>query len=273
MNGVAAAFSISARRRPRSVASAWLILVGLALCFRLSAPAAEVIPPPPPNHFNDFARMVRPETAAKLNRDLAAFERETSNQILVAIYPRLQSASSVDDYAVRVAQSWKVGNKTRDNGAVLFVFQESRDLWITTGYGLEGALPDALAKRIIENEIIPRFRAGDFEAGLTAGVNAMMAAARGEYRGTGRTVADASGSNAPGGSVMFLVVLAFIILASLRGASRRQTIYGRRGPRTVWMNPGGWGGRGGGGWGGGGGGGTFSGGGGSFGGGGAGGKW
>jgi len=265
--------TIPATRRQRSVAPAWLILFGLVLFFQLAGHTAEVIPPPPPNHFNDFARMVRPETAAKLNRDLAAFERETSIQILVAIYPRLPSASSVDDYAVRVAQSWKVGNKTRDNGAILFAFQESRDLWITTGYGLEGALPDALAKQIIENEIIPRFRAGDFDAGLTAGVTAMMAAARGEYRGTGRTVADASGGNAPGGSVMALAVLAMIILAGLRGASRRQTIYGRRGPRTVWMNPGGWGGRGGGGWGGGGGGGTFSGGGGSFGGGGAGGKW
>lgn len=249
----------------------WLRNLCLALLLSSGVHAAEVIPPPPPNHFNDFARMVRPETAAQLNTELANFERETSNQILVAIYPRMQSASSVEDYTVRVAQSWKVGNKARDNGAVLFLFQESRDVRIVTGYGLEGALPDALAKRIIENEIVPNFRAGNFDAGLTAGVRAMIAATRGEYRGTGRTAAD-SGAAIGGSSPMMLILVAIIIIVGLYRASRPvpQTVYGRRGSRTVYTRPGGWGG---GGWGGGGGGGSFSGGGGSFGGGGAGGKW
>lgn len=232
--------------------------------------AAEVIPPPPANHFHDGARLVRPDTAAQLNRELAQFERDTSNQIIVAIYPRLQSNSSVEDYAVRVAQSWRVGQKDRKNGAVLFIFQESRDLRIVTGYGLEGALPDALAKQIIENEIVPRFRAGDFDAGVAAGARAMMAAVRGEYRGTGATVADSRGGGAPvTGFWPALLVIIFILL--IRGASRRSTIYGRQGRRGVWVNRGPWGG-GSGGWGGGSGG-TFSGGGGSFGGGGAGGKW
>ena len=83
---------------------------------------------------------------------LAQFERESSNQILVAIYPRMQSASSVEDYTVRVAQAWRVGQKARNNGVVLFVFQESRDVRIVTGYGLEGVLPDAIAKRIISDD-------------------------------------------------------------------------------------------------------------------------
>lgn len=245
--------------------------------------AAETIPPAPPNHFNDFAGLVAPAVGQQLNRELAQFERETSNQILVAIYPRLQSDSSVDDYAVRVAQKWAVGQKERKNGAVLFVFKESRDVWIATGYGLEGALPDALCKRIIEEEIVPRFRSGDFAGGLRAGVQAMMAATRGEYKGTGATQRDRGGRTTRqpsgitfGSFVIFLIVLTVIS----RGASRRRsTVFGRRGRRTMWMGPpwggGGWGGGswggGGGGWGGGGG--TFSGGGGSFGGGGAGGKW
>lgn len=243
----------------------WLGLLALAVGLR----AAEVIPPAPPNHFNDAAKLVRPATAAQLNQELAQFERDTSNQILVAIYPRMHSESSVDDYAVRVAQAWRVGQKGRNNGAVLFVFQQSRDVRIVTGYGLEGALPDALCKRIIENEIVPRFRTGDFDGGLVAGVRAMMAATRGEYRGTGRT---AAGDGSTGFSLPWPLVLFILIMLFVRASFRRGTVYGGRGRRNMWVGRGPWGGGGGGGWGGGGGG-TFSGGGGSFGGGGAGGKW
>jgi uncharacterized protein len=155
---------------------------------------------------------------------------------------------------------------------VLFIFQESHDLRIVTGYGLEGALPDARCKQIIENEIIPRFRTGDFDGGVTAGVRAMMAAIRGEYQGTGRTVAQMGSGRSVFGGFWFIFFIVIIVLIA-RASSRRQVVYGRRGRRTMWMPGGPWGG-GGGGWSGGsGGGGTFSGGGGSFGGGGAGGKW
>jgi uncharacterized protein len=259
------------------------ILRSIAICLGLFhfAHAAEVIPPAPPNHFNDLAGVVRPATATQLNRELAQFERDTSTQLLVAIYPRMQSESSVEDYTVRVAQKWGVGQRERRNGAVLFVFQQSRDIRIVTGYGLEGALPDALCKQIIENEIAPRFRAGDFDGGLTAGVRAMMAAVRGEYRGSGRTnteTAARTGGRSQG-VIMIIVILAFIIMGAIRARSQRSVVYGRRGRRTTWtdrdpwLGGGSWGGGGigGGSWGGGGG--TFSGGGGSFGGGGAGGKW
>lgn len=247
-----------------------MLIVAAFLASLAAAPitrAAETIPPAPKNHFNDYAGVVRPDTASQLNRELAQFERDTSNQIVVAIFPRMQSDSSVEDYTVRVAQAWRVGQAGRRNGAVLFVFQASRDIRIVTGYGLEGALPDALAKQIIENEIVPRFRAGDFDGGIAAGVRAMIAATRGEYRGTGRTAADANGSGGGMGigGIIFLIV-ALIVLSNLTRRSRR-VVYGGRGRHTMW---GPWGG---GGFGGGGGGGTFSGGGGSFGGGGAGGRW
>jgi len=108
------------------------------------------------------------------------------------VYPKMQSDSSIEDYTVRVAQSWGVGQKNNNNGAVLFVFVQDRKMYIQVGYGLEGALPDALAKRIIETEIKPRFRNGDFDGGLRAGVTAILQAVKGEYKGTGRTVADRS---------------------------------------------------------------------------------
>ncbi len=238
------------------------------------ARADETIPPAPRDHFNDYAGIVAPGTAQALESELTQFERDTSNQIIVAIYPRMESDSSVEDYAVRVAQAWGVGAKGRNNGTVLFVFQESHKIWIATGYGLEGALPDARCKQIIEDEIAPRFRAGDFSGGMVAGVNAMMAAARGEYRGTGRTAHD--GRQRGGGLPLPVLVVVFIVIAVASAfARRRNTVYYRGGRRGLWFGggPGSWGGGSGGGWSSGGGGGSFSGGGGSFGGGGAGGSW
>jgi len=249
--------------------------IGLAFLLLLAAGvrAAEVIPPAPPDHFNDYAGIVEAGAAQQLNGELAQFERDTSNQIVVAIYPHMQSDSSIEDYTVRVAQAWGVGQKERKNGAVLFVFSQDRKLFIQVGYGLEGALPDALCKRIIEDEITPQFRNGDFTAGMAAGVHALMAAARGEYRGAGRTARDAR--DARGGNIptpIFLLVILAIIAGSIF-ARRRNTVYYRGGRRALWLGGMGGFGSSGGNWGGGGGGGSFSGGGGSFGGGGAGGSW
>jgi uncharacterized protein len=253
-----------------------LLLSILVVALRISAWGAEVLPPAPRDHFNDYAGAVTRETAQRLNGQLDQFERETSNQILVAIYPTMQSNSSIEDYTVRVAQSWGVGLKDRKNGAVLFIFKNDRTLYIQVGYGLEGPLPDARCKQIIENEIVPRFKAGDFDGGVTAGVAAILASVRGEYTGTGSTVNDQrGGAEQHGGGWIFGVIIALIVIQAIFGR-RRNTLYTRGGRRGIWMFPGGGSGWGGGNWGGGssgGGGGTFSGGGGSFGGGGAGGRW
>ncbi len=247
-----------------------LASVILLCCF--TALAAEVIPPPPTNHFNDFASVVSPQTAAQLNGELKNFERDTGNQVLVAVFPKMQSDSSIEDYTQRVAQSWKVGRKATNNGAVLFVFIQDHKMFLQVGYGLEGALPDALAKQIIENEIKPRFKENDFDGGLTAGVHAIIAATRGEYKGTGKTVAESQ----PMQSSTLILIFAAVLVFGVFGLLFIRMLSGR----------GGRGGRGGDGWmmssggssifssgGGGGGGGSFSGGGGSFGGGGAGGSW
>ncbi len=234
---------------------------------------AETIPPPPRAYFNDATGTISPAVARRLDQRLEAFERETSNQLLVAIYDRMDSESSVFDYTRRVAETWRVGQADRNNGAVLFVFLQDREMYLQVGYGLEGALPDALAKRIIADEIAPHFRRGDFDGGMTAAVEAMIAATKGEYTGTGRTAASGRGQGrSPGydGAVVFIIIL-FAVLRALFG--RRRVVLGRRGHHRSggWWIGGGGGGFGGGGFGGGGGG--FSGGGGSFGGGGAGGRW
>lgn len=230
--------------------------------------AAETMPPAPRDHFNDYAGIVAPATARQLNDELTQFERDTSNQIVVAIFPHMSSDSSIEDYTQRVAQKWGVGQKDKRNGAVLFIFSSDRKLFIQVGYGLEGVLPDALCKQIVANEITPRFRTGDFTGGAAAGVHAMLAAAKGEYRGTGRTVADGRRNDDAGPGFIGLIIFGIIVLSIIRAASRRNSVYGRRGLVTPWISTGGWGGGSSGG-----GGGSFSGGGGSFGGGGAGGSW
>jgi uncharacterized protein len=249
----------------------WPLLLPLFGALLLGAAhGAEVIPPAPLDHFNDYAGIVRADTARQLDAELTQFERATSNQIVVAIFPHMQSASSIEDYTVRVAQAWGVGQRDKKNGAVLFIFSQDRKLYIQVGYGLEGALPDALCKQIIANEITPRFRTGDYPGGVTAGVHAIRAAPRGEYHGTGRIVADNSRSNDSGAGSGIIVLLLLGILG-IYGVwrARRGFVYGGRGSSS-WID---WGGGGGGGFSGGGGGGSFSGGGGSFGGGGAGGSW
>jgi uncharacterized protein len=258
------------------------LLRGVWFCILLlgfSLQAAEVIPPKPTRYCNDYASVLSIPTAQSLDRTLEQLEKTDSTQILVAIYPKMQTDSSIEDYTVRTFKQWGVGQAKTNNGAVLFIFVQEHKLRIEVGYGLEGALPDITCKRIIENEITPRLRRNDWDGAVSAGVTAIIQAAHGEYKGAGRTVQGTRRGRRSNSGVVFLIFLAFVIFASTR--RRRGTAYGRAG-RSVWGGPfwgGGWGG-GGGSWGGGsrsgGGGGWsggFSGGGGSSGGGGASGSW
>jgi uncharacterized protein len=248
--------------------SASFAICGL-LFLAVSARTAETMPPAPEKYFNDSAGVTRPGTAARLNQALEQFEKDTSSQIVVAVFPKMQSDSSIEDYINRMFRAWKIGQKQKNNGVLLAVFTQDHKMRIEVGYGLEGAIPDAIAKRIISDEITPRFRQNDFDGGLTAGVNALMQAARGEYKGTGRTQAQGRPFNPILVPLIFFGVLALVAFLARRGS--RGTLY--RGRRSGWMGPTIWTG---GGWGGGGGGssgGGFSGGGGDSGGGGASGSW
>src|SRR5262245_30323466 len=237
------------------------------------------MPPAPSRYFNDYASVVSQQTADALNQKLVDFEKATSSQVVVAVFPTMQSPSSVEDYVHRIFQAWQIGQKNRNNGVLLAVFVKERKLRIEVGYGLEGALPDAIAKRIIEEEITPHFKRGNFDAGLSAGVNAILQATRGEYKGSGRL----RGSDLRRPPATFTSFVVFIILMGLMPllarAARRGTVYGRSGRRRYsdpwwgsgWSTGGGWSsGGGGGGWSSGS---SFSGGGGSSGGGGASGSW
>ena len=257
----------------RRLAGWTFILCYVALAQAL---AAEVIPPKPAAYFNDYASVVSKAAASRLNEQLAQFERETSNQVVVAVFPKMQSDDDVAAYTQRIAEAWGVGQKDKRNGVVLFVFTQDHKMFIQVGYGLEGALPDATAFDITEYRIKPHFRSNDYEGGLAEGIDSILKAIHGEYKGSGQTTLERRRNRAPAPSFLFFIIF-FVILSIISRIMRRLGGYSyssrrRGGPVFIPM---GFGGGSGGGWSSGGGGGFsgFSGGGGSFGGGGAGSSW
>jgi len=266
------------RGTPRRIRYLHLLILSLCSIAFGTVRAAEVMPPKPSRYFNDYAGVVSQEAALRFNEQLAQFERETSNQVVVAVFRKMQSDSDVADYGQRIAQSWGVGQKnvSQGNGVVLLVFIDDRKISLQVGYGLEGALPDLVAFDIRSRHITPHFRNGDYEGGLAEGIDLILKAIRGEYKGDGKTNAERTTSNTRGSNgLLFWIVLVIIILIVTRSSRRGRRGYGYSGFGGPYV--GGWGSGGGGGWSGGsssgGGFSSFGGGGGSFGGGGSSGSW
>ena len=250
----------------------------LAAVLVLTVSASAQIPPRPsvPRAVNDFAGVFSRSDAEYMNRVLVDFADSTSNRIVVVTVDDLGGMEPAM-FAYGIGEQWGVGSDKFDNGVVVLVkpktSRSSGQVYIAVGYGLEGAIPDAIAKRIVENEMIPRFRENDYTGGVAAALNVLMRLSAGEisYKEYEESVSDgAGGFVALGFIILFIIVL---VIARRNGP----TNIGHGGSSVAdaifWSSMLG-GGRGGRGFGGGGGGG-FSGGfgGGSFGGGGAGGSW
>ncbi|MDH2132943.1 TPM domain-containing protein [Sphingobium yanoikuyae] len=235
----------------------------------------------------DAANLLSPQQEQALTAKLAALDKQSGRQVVVATVPDLQGYE-IGDYAYQLGRSWGIGSKEKDDGTILLVAPNERKVWIATGYGVEGIVTDALASRIYRTAIIPRFKAGDFPGGIDAGVNELatlltLPPEEAKARAAAAEAEQRKGDNG-GGAVMLvfwvivIVIVGISMFASRGGRGRRYR--GGAGPVIIWgPSDSGWGsgggsgwGSGGGGWGGGDGGG-FSGGGGSFGGGGAGGSW
>jgi len=183
--------------------------------------AAETIPPKPAGYFNDYAGVVSKEAALRFNEQLAQFERDTSNQIIVAVWSKFPSASSLDDFAQRTYQVWQPGQKGKNNGAILFVFVEDHKMRIQTGYGLEGALPDITSDDIIRNQIAPYFKAGNYEKGFAQGIDSILKAVRGEYKGSGKTALEKHDKAHGGFGLLGFIIFLFILMMALRVARSR----------------------------------------------------
>lgn len=130
---------------------------------------------------HDDAKVLRHETADLLERELAAHEDSTGNQIAILIINSLEG-EAIEEYALKVAEKWKLGSEKNDNGALLVVSINDHKIRIEVGQGLEGVLTDAMCSRIIRNEIAPAFRRNDYDAGMIEGTHAIVNAIKGEYK-------------------------------------------------------------------------------------------
>ena len=278
-------------------------LLALAALVISALAAAQIAVPPLKARVTDLTGTLSAPQQQALEQTLAEFEARKGSQVAVLLVPSTQP-ETVEQFAVRVQESWKLGRKRVDDGVLLLVAKDDRKLRIEVGYGLEGVLPDATAKRIIEEDIVPRFKQGDFHGGVRAGTDRILRVIEGEQL-LPRPASEADGSLLsqysdlliPG---VILVIIAGSILNALFGRFIGAGLIGTVAGLAVWVfvgsflvalivglivlvlhlfsgtagfgRTGGWGSSSGGGWSSGGGGG-YSGGGGSSGGGGASGSW
>jgi uncharacterized protein len=153
------------------------LLLGIFLAAGLVR--AEVAVPPLKTRVTDLTATLNAAQQATLERELADFETRKGSQIAVLIVPTTQP-ETIEQYAIRVAEAWKLGRKGIDDGALLLVAKDDRALRVEVGYGLEGVIPDAVAKRIISEIILPYFKQGDFYGGIQAGVTRLVRLVEGE---------------------------------------------------------------------------------------------
>ena len=261
---------------PRKILSRWLLVPVFVLLLFPLAWALDV--PTLRGRVNDYANVMQANQIQSLESQLSQLERDTGHQVVVLTIPTLDG-EDIEGFSIRVAESWKIGKKGHDNGAILVVAVKDRRLRLEVGYGLEGLLPDAIAKRITADYIVPHFRQQDYAGGIVAGIAAVDKIIRKEplpEAARKKTQSRGSNWNSP---VMIAITFAILGLMAFgaRAGGQRNSMWGGRGRRhgpIIFGGPGGWGGgySGGGGFGGGGND-SFSGGGGSFGGGGSSDSW
>jgi uncharacterized protein len=198
----------------------WTILLLMLTGFALQA--QEVPPrPQPPRLVNDLAGLLTREQVDALENKLVAFNDTTSNQIAIVIMKDL-GGYEPSDMAYRIGEEWGVGQKAFDNGIVVLLVpkqgNQKGDVWIATGYGLEGAIPDAACNRITDREMIPRFRSNDYYGGLEAGTSVLMSLAAKEY-----SYRDYMKKTSGGGG--YLLPLLFIIIVVVFMIRRKRNYY------------------------------------------------
>lgn len=250
-----------------------LTVAALCICCARALPAAEPVIPPPRGFVNDFARVIDAQTAARLESLIGELQAKTGAEIAIVTVDSTQPLSAFD-YAMKVAEQWKPGAKGKDNGVVFLVAVRDRELFILTGYGVEGALPDGKVGEIRDRLIVPRFKARDYGGGIRAGTEAMASRIAAELNATltGVQPPRMRPRRSPLGGTVPLIILIVVIVFLLRSGLWPLLLLPQHGRRRYDRHDHWGGGFGGGGFGGSGGG--FGGfGGGGFGGGGAGGKW
>ena len=181
--------------------------------------------PYPPRLVNDYTGFLSDAERENLEQKLAAFDRETSTQIAVVIVEDFKGYDKAD-YAIQLGRKWGIGQEGKNNGILILIKPKTSgskgDVFIATGYGLEGVVPDAIAKRIVENEILPAFRNGKYAEGINKAADVLMDLTRGEFTADDykqRT------ENAVPGIIVFIIFAIFIVLFSIIGKARAARQY------------------------------------------------
>lgn len=200
-------------------------LAFIALLFSATLSMAEVAVPPLESRVTDLTGTLSSDQMARLDQKLTAFEARKGSQIVVLMVPTT-APETIEQYSIRVAEAWKPGRKGVDDGVLLLVAKEDRTLRIEVGYGLEGALPDAVAKRIIDETIIPGLKQGDFAGAIEAGVDSIMRVVDGESLPPPSSRRMGHG-DASAGTDLFLNNIFFVFILVIVAARMLQSIFGR----------------------------------------------
>ncbi|MBC2732842.1 MAG: methanol dehydrogenase [Desulfobacteraceae bacterium] len=203
---------LSLSRSPRVAGLLLLVMLLVPLgTYALTVPSLK-------GRVNDYAQMFSPAAVQHLDRVLQDLETSDSTQIVVLTIPSLEG-DSLEDFSIRVAEQWRIGQKNLDNGAILLIAKAERKLRIEVGYGLEGRLTDLMAGRIIANVIVPRFKDGQIDQGVLDGVQAMVGVVKGEFSAN-EAPSGNRGQEPRSGNGLFGLILALFILNVL-GRLRR----------------------------------------------------
>lgn len=173
---------------------------------------------------NDYTNTLSVEQVSQLEQKLVAFDDSTSNQVAIVI---LKSVGDYDinEYALELGRKWGIGGSAKNNGVILLIALGDRKMSIQTGYGLEGALPDIYTKRIIENDIKPFFKNGDYYNGIEAGTNSIISLIKGEYKNDNPKTKKSKGG--AGFAVIIIIIIIAIIIRKGGGGGGSQVIGGR----------------------------------------------
>src|SRR3954462_1023295 len=185
------------------------IAVATLLALLLLLPALALDFPVLTGRVVDDAGILDAGTRAALTQKLAEFEAKTSDQLVVVTLKSLQG-TSVEDFGVELGRRWQIGQKGKNNGVLLIVAPNERKVRIEVGYGLEGALTDAVSRLIIENAITPRFRAGDFAGGITRGVDDIISVLTGDAAEWQQRAAQRPEATTQWGSIVVLLLVIFV---------------------------------------------------------------
>lgn len=213
------------------------VVLAAALLF-FSFPALAQVPVPALTaRVTDLTGTLTPEQRNALEQRLAAFEASKGAQIAVLLVPTTEP-EEIEQFGIRVAEKWKVGRKGVDDGAILIVAMKDRAVRIEVGYGLEGVLPDATVKRIVEEHIIPRFKQGDFHGGIEAGASRMMSVIEGEPLPPPAKGVGGGGMGNLEGLLLIGFMLVFVVGGMIRAALGRfagSGVIGAIGGIAAWL--------------------------------------